>query len=446
MKKLLVVLFILAVVAGGVFAQSVTVGGEMYGKAVMAAGTNAKDAAGDSIDPWAGGGMGRVRLNMSAADKDNEFGAWIRLESSTGYEYGTSFGPNGVQNLNGALSAIPGVNNTNDMLGNVRAYGYAWWQPIPQFRLQVGVNPDGCFESDSIARWSFYDTAGDIGIVVEQWKFDAYTFYYGFNQMGTWVTIAPIKDLSIDIAVPFENPAVSNPIGGGALTQSDAAHVAMTTYKNTNARIAYTIENIGMVSVTYAGGTGDTAAAGGSNGGRLYGYFDFNAVKDLNIELGLGYQLAVTDKDDGGKYNAPFGVGIAATYQVNNAFGFKVRAQGLFGGDYDPYSGDKANFGSNFLVDLQPYYCFSDTMRLYLSLGLNSTSGSDINANVLAWHINPYFAKNMNIGGNGGAFYVGFRIDSDGQDYYNASTTIPAGKSGSKVINWAIPVGVRYAF
>jgi len=87
--------------------------------------------------------------------------------------------------------------------------------------------------------------------------------------------------------------------------------------------------------------------------------------------------------------------------------------------------------GTLIVFDILPYFALSDTLKVYVSGGLQITL-PDQGDNVIGWHINPYLSKAVGTG----AFLLGFRIDSDGiKD-----------ASGDKTINWKIPVAVSYSF
>jgi len=430
MKKSLVLLLI-AVVAAGAFAQSFDFSGQIFGNAILGAGTNGKDANGDSIDPTAGGTMGRIRFNANAVDKDGIFGAWARFQS------GWSLNTSKLGDPAGALFTFDGQG------GAVAMYGYAFWKPVEMFRLQVGVNPSGEFSDTCVADWDFYDLAGDVGVVQENWLFEN-AFYAGFSSPGSLITLTPAEAVEINIAVPFEDM-------NGSL--------ASDVYKNTNARIAYTIDGVGKVAVTYAGGSADTinyddsgSVVTGSNGGTFFGYFNYDSIDNLNLELGVGYQLAVTDntilnKDQ--KYTSPVSVGLGVTYDVNEQFGFKVRVMGQFGQKFSPVTGDDQNGPTVVVADILPYYAISDTFKFYLSAGINFTKPDSDKVtvfnslgssdNIIGWHVNPYVSKAI----GDGAFIAGVRIDSDGLNYKNGTAVI---KDGDKVINWSIPIAVSYSF
>jgi hypothetical protein len=221
MKRLIVISVIFALVAGAAFAE-INVGGGVYGKVNVLQGTSEKFwddgdvlSAGNKDAIRASGGMGRIRLEASGQNDDETFGGWLRFETAG---YG----------------------------GGVSGYGLAWWKPIQQFKFQVGSNGgDGHFGVSEFVRYGFYAGAADIGVVNESWAFSS-SFYGGFSAGGAILTITPIEPLVINIGIPF--------FEGGR---------AEGIFKQTNAQVAFNIDGIGSLAVTYAGGyEGDSNTAG----------------------------------------------------------------------------------------------------------------------------------------------------------------------------------------
>jgi len=440
MKKTLILLLIVAAVAGGVFAQTFTLGGQIYGNAILGAGTTAKAADGSTVDPWAAGSVRRIRFNMSAANADNTIGAWARFESG-----------NGGLESDQSKSLATGL--------NMRLFGYAWWQPIPQFKLQIGTNPSGHFEQDSIARWGFYDTVGDVQAVKENWYFTG-SFFPGYALAATVMTLAPVDGLTINVAVPFEqmnmyNDIIASPSLPAAQpgAYQGAFHYLSGVYKNTAAQIQYAIKDVGKFGLTYQGGSNDTVTTkaltpntsilGGmtdySNAPWLYLYGNYIAVQNLAVELGVGYQLKVTDTfaDSGHALgaaettlNSPVYVGVAATYKPSE-FGFKARVQGQFGGSLEQTGLADVKLPLRIVADVMPMYTISDGLTLFVSLGLVYTA-PDVGDSIVGWYANPYLRKDI----GSGCFIAGIRVDSNGQN----------DADGNKYIGWAIPVAISYSF
>jgi opacity protein-like surface antigen len=431
MKKLFVLSVVFALLASAAFA--VDVSGAVYGKVVPIQGDT-----GEGSKVTADGDLPRVRVEASGQTGDGVFGGWVRVEP-TKFESAAKMEPTAPKIKDVILSGIQ---------------GNAWWQPIDQFRLLIGGNGDGLFGADGVARWNFYQTVGDVGVVPEGWAFDA-SFFGGWGAKGALLTITPMEALAINIAVPF----ISN-----------AGKEAKDVYMKTNAQIAYTLSGIGKFALTYVGGVGDkvdvffesdpTAAGSAAdanalidkvegNGGKLYAYFGLSMIENLDIDIGFGYTLPVsTDKmgikikngttkeyeepagtipDQKGTYNAPIAVGLGINYSAG-AIGAKLRVQGKFAESAKPDQGETWNGPMVITADLLPSYAINDSLKFLLSAGLKMTM-PDKGDTVVGWHVQPYVSvRDM--------FFAGLRIDSAGK---------PA-SGGDAVINWSVPVGLAVSF
>jgi len=313
MKKLIVLSVIFALVAGAVFAQDI--GGAVYGKVNLAEGSS---ASGDKVR--ASGELARARLQVTAQNDEESFGGLARFDSR----------------------------------GN-ESYGFAWWKPMDMLRLQIGRNADGDFGADGVARWGFYQEAGDAAIIEETWRYGA-AFFGGFGDGGLVVTLSPMEELAINIGVPYFNK-----------------DLAEYVYKRTNVQVAYTMEGLGKFAVTYAGGAGKIKEApytGGAgklniNGfefdldeyiageiksvamtqaeadamfgvsesyepGKVFAYFELSMIENLNVHAGFAYTF--NGGNGSSSYKNPIAAGLGAMYNMD-AFGVKARLMSTFAGD-----------------------------------------------------------------------------------------------------------------
>ena len=213
MKKLIVISVVFALVAGAAFAE-VNFGGGVFGKVNVIEGNGEKvfkanddnkgGTAENKNEVGASGNMGRVRLEASGTNDDETFGGWARLDTGS---YG----------------------------GGINGYAYAWWQPLSLLKFQVGTNGgDGYFDAWGGAGWGFYATAGDV-LGLESWKYGS-AFYGGFGAGGAILTITPLDALAINIGIPY--------FAGGR---------GEDVYKKTNAQVAYNINGVGKLAISYAG-------------------------------------------------------------------------------------------------------------------------------------------------------------------------------------------------
>jgi hypothetical protein len=410
MKKLIAIAVVFVLVAGAAFA--VDVSAEVIGETKIlfsdtSEATDGKLHAGD----WPGG-LRRVRVAGDGQNEEGTFGGWFRLE-----KYGYSGGDD----------------------DGIRVAGYAWWQPIEQLKLQLGMNPDGFYGRDGVARWGFYQVGGDTDVIHEGWAFGN-SFYEGYGTNGLLVSLTPIENLFMFFGIPFSS-------GGGWNEAKDV-------FGKMHAQVAYDIGGVGQVALTFRGDLGDTVTvntdgSGSANGSKLFLYFGLSAIENLGIDLGLGYTLPVT-ADVGPAsvtYNAPMAIGLGFKFDAG-AFGVKARVQAQLGESVKVKDVDDDWKGNTVIdFDVLPYFAVSDTVSVLLSAGLQITSPAD-NEKVTGvkpgdpttgWHIEPYVTVKSSWWAPN--FYAGIRIDSDGKKGKDAT-----GKETDPVVNWSVPIGIVFAF
>ena len=349
---------------------------------------------------YAGGGMGRIRIQASGQNDEGTFGAWIRM-------------------------------GADGWGGDVSGHGLAWWKPIDMLRLQIGSNPDGEFGLDGVARWGFYQDACDVGVANETWAWSA-SFYGGFDAGGSIVTLTPVDGLEINVAVPFDSGS-SDPVPGYSGRFIANSYTGFL-YDKTTVQAKYGMEGLGTFGLTFIGGRGTEL----DNGAKLLLYAGLDLIEGLGIDIGLGYTLP-GKKDGVGTYNAPIALGLGAQYAITDEFGVKFRAQGEFAGKMKPDSGDSEKDAMVVRADVMPFYAVSESMTAFLSVGLVYTGkekDQGMDSNFIDWHLNPYIAIKE---GNGG-FYAGIKIYGNGERKY-----VNGGKVDS-YIDWSIPIAVSYAF
>jgi hypothetical protein len=306
-----VISVVFALVAGTAFAE-INFGGGVFGKVNVMEGDSTKTfKANDDLkggttegkDVNASGYFGRVRLEASGTNDDETFGGWARLDSSYGNE--------------------------------IKGYGYAWWQPISLIKFTVGTNGgDGFFDAWGGAGYGFYAGAGDLEVAKETWKYSS-AFYGSFGALGAILTITPLEALEINIGIPF----------------MDAAGRGEDVYKKTNAQVAYNIDGVGKLAITYVGdfegqgknkitgaydddndpdtkdkaddavnifkllpfytlGNGDKlfllpaedkeatdyiGKFGSRNNSKFYAFFDLSSIENLGVQLSVGFTLPSKD-------------------------------------------------------------------------------------------------------------------------------------------------------
>ncbi|MCL2191219.1 MAG: hypothetical protein FWB79_04460 [Treponema sp.] len=353
MKKMVAVSVILAFVAGGAFAISLS--GEIIGGIRVLQGTTSD--ADDEIRST--GSMGRLRLEATGAMPDGTFGGWLRLEGHLINQGRADWDPFYIQ-------------------------GHGWWQPHRMFWLAIGNNGDGFFERSGLAAWDFYRVAGNVGIVDPgnawaggygpDWLVFYNAFYGGFEDWGGMITIRPIPELSLNFGIPFISMN-TDPID--FIIQSAHAQVVFH-------------QGWGNIAVTYVGG-GDP---GGDNHGSVFAYLNLRAIDSLILDFGVGLNLEGADPE--------IGIGLAAQYTISSEFG--LRARTLFHLNMADYS------NNGFLFDLLPFFSLTPNVTIFCGLGIALDLPDEGDA-VIDWHVNPY----VEIGAEWGPrFFAGFRLWSVG--------------------------------
>jgi len=291
--------------------------------------------------------------------------------------------------------------------------GFVWWKPIEVLKVQLGEDTDyGAVGSiDGGSGYGFYGAANDVGFTGG--SFGA-SFFGGWPGAGLSLFVTPIEALSITIGVPL---GTGNGDNWGALAEY--------TYKKTIAQVAYTIDGIGKVGITYVGGIGHkdaekttttlvngnpfwktdpkapdstaTSTPAGISGipakgeindpSKIYAAFILSAIENLGVDVGVGYGFGYTFtgdtdvKDDDYTVKGKLSVGLGAQYDAG-AFGVKLRVEGnlLGGGTQDKItlSGGGQSVEAKLevkdpltvIVDVLPYYAVSDAVKIYLDAGM----------------------------------------------------------------------------
>jgi len=379
MKKLIAISVVFALVAGVAFA--VDLGGTVIGTVnVLESNT------GDDAPVTSGGKMNRVRIEGSGEAGDGNFGGWLRFDATNGGVF------------------------LNDI-----ASGIAWWKPIDQFKLSIGVNPDGHWGKEGTTGWMFYQTACDTGVTNPnntwggggRYEFGLTTrcaFYGGYDGAGTLLEIKPMDMLGINIGLPF----IAN----------DGAETA-DIFKAMNAQIDLNLD-FGNIAISYKGVPNyiqdGNRGWDGTDGGVIYAYFG-GSFGDLSLDVGIGFQLANED----GTSN-PISAGLGLKF-ASDAVGVKFRAAAAFGGEQ--YGGDSP---MKVLVDVMPYFGLADNLTAFVSVGLGMLmpDGGDT---VIGWHFNPY----LQVGEEWGAkFLFGISVQSNGGD--------------DAIISWKVPIAIICSF
>jgi len=438
MKKLIAISVVFVLLATAAFAE-ISVSGHVIGTVKTIEGNTESDD-----DVTAGASMGRVRLEAEGENDEGTFGAWVRAELGGSFAYDEK-GYKKADEEDGKWSGNFEPTKEEDFYKYTNFYGHAWWKPIEAFKLTIGGNGgDGFFGADGNTRFNYYGEVGaDVGIVAEDWAFDS-AFFGGFNAKsgaGAILTIKPIGDaLEVNIAVPFDS--------GFAKDQ----------YNKTTVQVAYTA-GFGKIALTYASNSGNTVKGKvkgtfpnltgldiSGDGGKIYAYGGLKLSDNLELDIGVGYTLPVTEEIDffgqGAAditYSAPLGVGVGVNF-TSGQIGVKARVLGEFLGsaEVDQAGTNAYDLPLVVVFDVLPSYAINDNLTAFLDAGIKFTAEDKwdvatgtsfvFSDSLFGWHANPYIAYTV----GSGAFYAGINVSSSGVK-----------DSG---LDWAVPIGLSVSF
>jgi len=455
--------------ASAAFAET-SVGGVVFGKVNVAEGNTKKNGPDETTEyVKTSGDNARIRVEVSGQNDEGNFGGWIRLGAGT-YD------------------------------GGVGAAAYAWWKPLDLLKLTIGNNGgDGFFGGvDGPTRWGFYQAAGDLKIVDESYLFGRNwvepipvgAFYGGFNKFGLVITLTPMDALEVNIGVPYSSSAVD----------------AEDLYLKTEAQVAYTIDGIGKVALSFDGGRGVvnakkgtqgkpgdwyikpdgtvtwvtteaaskddfdpngelvktglgiTPTTGGKSGfedpSRVLLYFGLTMIENLGIDVGFAYTFPLTTENSI-KKSYPIYAGLGASYTMGQ-LGIKARVQGKFlESEIGDWSGaKKSEKGAVVIFDVLPSYAVSDNLTAYLAAGITYTGVGKYDGKKDQEEVDGKLEdKKATIGWHidpylsysvgPGTFYAGINLSSSGAKTSGKDAAIGKGKT---YIDWAIPIGLIYNF
>ncbi|MCL2601139.1 MAG: hypothetical protein FWD88_08160 [Treponema sp.] len=373
-------------------------------------------------------------------------------------------------------------------VGQTYMDGYAAWRPDPMFTIAGGRGINGLMGGSAMNRLDLPDDdygvqlyAGDIGAASTSNVFIG----SGFNQ-GLGFAIVPIPNtLYVHVGLPY-------------LTKdaADAPELA-EILRQVNARAYYNMDG-GTIGLGYKNGKQDKLdVKDGDNYigkrvettvGSMYLFYKNTMVDNLDLRLGLRYQLPGSVDFTVGKATKEAYPDDAKNASTNNASNFEVGLNGdystdtfgvYFGGTFLTYIGGEENkdlakaiegglftladlgkdkewyldsrasyreVASRFSVELAPYYQVTDNVKAVLagSFGMdlagadykNGEGKKSIEAQTF-WGVNPYCT--IAIGSNMD-FQLGVQL------YGNNGTLKADGKRERAVMNWAVPMTLYFVF
>jgi hypothetical protein len=411
-RKMIAVLAISAFVAGGAFAQQVTVGGGVIVGMDVARGDDA-----DGSEVYTAGTEVIVRLQASASVNTpvGQFGSWIRVQPTW----------MSIAGATGWGSATDWAGTNSDVLPiDINFFnGYAWWAPNDMFRLTLGTNPDGWWPMSGPTRWGFYQMALDAGVArgfgvgnysamtpgMDEWtpgynplmgRMLSASFAQAFfpaTEEGLLLSLTPNDMITVNFGLPVS--------WRGAMETGDA-------FGSSLLQLGLNLD-FGSIGLTYQLTPVD------SHNGNVWAYFSLTAVDNLGLDFGVGAEL-----DD----DPIIAVGLGVRYSFNPEFNLAVRTMAKI----DTMSTDYGDAPLQVLFEILPSYVLAPGITAFLGAGIAFTTATELfheNEATFGWHVNPY----VRFGSQWGpSFYAGFELRNWHGDRGN--------------MEWRIPIGVYLMF
>jgi hypothetical protein len=363
MKKIIAISVMFVLIAGAAFADT-SLGGNMRITANLASQSPAQDDA-------VAGDVHVFDSNLSANWSGDNAGGMMRFHA-----FGSDSG------------VVSKIDWTPDF------FGFVWWKPIDEFRLQIGKNADGDWGHNQITGWG-YNAEAQNGAAVDQYRgiggnavvARTAAWWGGFNSMGITLSFFPAQGVDINIGVPMAS-------------QRDAS----VTYSNSKINVKADIPDIGTVRVA-----ADLNKANKDADLLLKGHLAFylSAIENIGLEVGFGF--IQDNKDDN---HMEFGLGFRTTA---DDFGLKARVGFVMK--------DKDKGGSQLGIGVLPSYNVG-SFKFFFNAGFGMNLDKEEAPGKQDWFVNPY----IQVPTSAGSFYAGIKL-------------VDEGKTGNdEGISWAIPI------
>jgi hypothetical protein len=407
-------------------------------------------------------------LGATITNEAETLGAWLSVETSIPHQSGVSFS----------------------------GLGFVWWQPVKLFKMQLGLSSEAkgdpiplYFVHPGFVPVKNYGSAINSvsGGVHSSWNPQRVHHGYGRESvMAATFEFFPIDNLYVTTSTPFE-PAWNGARGG---TASIYEINVLDVLAQTAAQVAYSIPDIGTVSVTWDGGTMqvdqyplmDTSWLPGNGGGLFFddpafitaGFtFDrlYNDREGTLVYLGFDAPLPSTRwrsmyvltqpatgnlaeinewRDGSENYDEitvqrPFGIDLRAAYVQDGGFRIVGGVAANFGG-YTAYKPEgelqgRVDMPFTFGVTINPQYDLG-SMNVGL-VGEFKYHGEQKNLAdpYYMFNIAPYMQLKIPANGSLWAAVVLEGVALDNSDKLNPNAVKPW-KQG---LLWSVPVGLRFA-
>jgi len=169
MKKLIAVLAVSAIVTTAAFAQA-----SVAGTVETRFNLLHTDLTDGDVDMTAGGGMGAAWIQLSGTNADGTLGGLFRLRN------------------NDITRADPWFHRV-----------FAWWRPIDQMRIWLGIDQDGMFDTAHFAGWGFHQGDNDY-MFNHHWDFWRRIFPGNWDGFGMALSFSNfgVDGLAVNLVLP----------------------------------------------------------------------------------------------------------------------------------------------------------------------------------------------------------------------------------------------------
>jgi len=487
MKKIIAISVMFALITGAVFADTSIGGGFGYQLDVLR-GDNGKD--------WANASGGYV---VDTADSNGEtvLGTPSLVKSQTNFKSATvDFNFSG-EGYGGRVRLYAA--GSKGWWGDL-PFAFAWWQPAPIFRFQLGHNPDGNFGAAQITGWGFNGSAQDYvatdndsgggtsyvgysnanSMSAFQSMFDdkfqpkiasvsrnrawrsarSYGFYGGYSNVAALISLYPVDIFTVNLVLPF------------SFGHADQTNEFADILKRVHANFVIKTGDIGTARLTFQGQGGSKstdqyqkdengewkvkAVKSYGSTGDIWASFYLSGIQNLGLDVGIGYGLGyvVGEGDAAVTMNPGLQFGLGVRYVMDD-FGIKFRIGGKMmegasfkeGSDTFTYTAPtQIGFG------ILPYYNLG-ALTAYLNAGFgmytaaSATGGGHtmtIGGQYSDWYFNPY----VKVPAGGLTFWAGIKVIGDGRlGHAEGSDTFSGtAKENGSTMEWQIPIGISVGF
>jgi len=393
MKKVIAILAVSAIVTTAAFAQASVAGTVETRFSVLRGNLSADDVSLQMGGIPGGGGSGAIGaawLQLSGTNPDGTLGGLFRLRNTD------------IVRPDGGGGSGPWFHRV-----------FAWWRPIDQMRIWLGVDQDGLFDTAHFAGWGFHQGDNDY-MFNHHWDFWRRIFPGNWDSFGMALSFANfgVDGLAINLILPTGQrnwPQATNP----GVTRSISVEQMLAGFR---LHSTFAVPGAGTLQFTYnaPGGImnidglnthqpewGGEGALEPNNFGQLGLSFLLTALDFGNILFGGAFIIPNTDFHDPDLH---LGLALdipAATLGDIMGLRFRVGAHVL--------NRSLTNDDGLLSANLMPIFALGPgSLMLDLGMTMGLPDGDFVAENHLGWSVKPVYRLPL----AQGAFSIGLHLYS----------------------------------